>query len=168
MPPENQTRVILRVRENRARPLPESDILQERLRDVLRLVLERLEIPVGGGELELGVTITGDSETRELNAKYMEIDAATDVLSFPMLTPEELAGIEKREGAPVSLGDIVISMETVTRQAKELGMGTVERFAECLVHGILHLLGCDHAEESDRRRMESLEDELVPGALSML
>ncbi len=82
-----------------------------------------------------------------LNRTHRGVEGPTDVLAFPL-----------REGplgrlTPELLGDVVISVESARRQGRETGTGLQAELALLLVHGILHLLGYDHADDGERRRM---------------
>jgi probable rRNA maturation factor len=95
---------------------------------------------------QASILLTGDSEIRALNARYRLVDSPTDVLSFPANDP------------PVPgehLGDVVISLESAARQAREAGWRLREEVQFLVIHGILHLLGHDH--ERDRGEMNHLQ-----------
>ena len=111
---------------------------------------------LGSPDAELSVLIVSDQEIAELNKRYLGRAGPTNVIAFPM-----------REG-PFSdithhlLGDVVISVDTATREAYEVGITPDSRFGELLVHGILHLFGFDHektSQEAEAMRIE--EEELV-------
>jgi len=106
----------------------------------------------------LSVLWTGDAEIHELNRDYRSKDQPTDVLSFPFWEGETLF-----EGAPIPLGDLVLSLETAARQASELHHSLEREIAFLAVHGTLHLLGFDHDTGAKRRTMFSWQDELVEG-----
>ena len=110
-----------------------------RVRKIARAALAAEGITSG----ELSVLVTRDAGIRELNARYRGKDAATNVLSFPQGDP--------RKGG--LLGDIAISVDYVDKQGKETGSGFAYTFAYYLVHGVLHLLGHDHHEKNEARRM---------------
>ncbi|MCL4123328.1 UNVERIFIED_CONTAM: hypothetical protein GTU68_005299 [Idotea baltica] len=105
---------------------------------------------------EISILFTDDLEIRELNKDFRNKDKATDVLSFPQLEGEyaELSD---------SLGDLVISLDTADRQAKENEVSFNEELISLITHGILHLQGYDHEnvtkEEADK--MFSIQDKLV-------
>ncbi len=80
---------------------------------------------------ELSLVLCDDAAIRALNARWRQVDAATDVLSFP-------------QDDEVVLGDLVISADTAARQAAERGHGLRDELRVLLVHGLLHLLGYDH------------------------
>ena len=98
----------------------------------------------------LTVLTTDDETLRDLNNRFLGIDAPTDVLAFP-----EAAEAPLGEGEAPSLGDIAISVPTARRQAAELGHPLADELAHLLTHGILHLCGYDHeagGEEASRMR----------------
>ncbi len=117
--------------------------------------------------MDLSILLTDDSEIQSLNKKFRDKDCPTDVLSFSMF--EELAG-EVSVVEPVGLGDVVISLETAKKQAKELGVSLSDELFRLLIHGTLHLLGYDHVDVSPEEveAMETKEQylfELVLGAV---
>lgn len=113
---------------------------------------------------EVGVVFADDAYIRELNRDYRGIDAATDVLSFALDEGEEPAVL----GGPEEtlLGDIVISLETAERQAEEFGHSLEREVAYLAVHGMLHLVGYDHEEETAKDAMRR-EEERILGALGI-
>ncbi len=112
-------------------------------------------------DVALAVTLTTDRRIRALNRRWRQTDHATDVLSFPGGPPPP------GWPGPLVLGDVVISLDTARRQAKQekraLG-GELDRY---LAHGFLHLLGHDHHRPGPARRMAALEDRLL-GAPGMV
>jgi probable rRNA maturation factor len=90
----------------------------------------------------IAVRITGDRELRRLNKTYAGNDSVTDVLSFA--------------GSGAHLGDLAISWATVVRQAAEFGHTPAAELALLCVHGMLHLLGWDHAAAAERKEMVRL------------
>jgi probable rRNA maturation factor len=109
------------------------------------------------GVAELSVLITDDETLRRLNREYAGEDKATDVLSFSQREGEEFP---EAEGA-TPLGEVIVSYPTAERQAREAGRSTEEEVAHLLVHGVLHLLGYDHAEPEEERRMRAREAEIL-------
>jgi probable rRNA maturation factor len=110
----------------------------------------------GNPDAELSLLITDDSEITRYNQQYLGRKGPTNVIAFPM-TEGEFAGI-----TPGLLGDVVISVDTAFREARDMGITLRERFTQLLIHGILHLLGYDH-ETSDRqaRQMDRRAEELI-------
>jgi probable rRNA maturation factor len=116
--------------ENRSgEPIDEAAIA-----DVSRLVLEKEGISDG----DLGIALVGLEEIRTLKRAHLGIDEATDVLSFPIDSRDELPA-----EVPRQLGDVVLCPQVVG-----------EEWRAPLVHGLLHLLGYDHGDEMERRETE--------------
>ena len=99
----------------------------------------------------LSVRLVGEEEGCRLNRDYRCGDGATNVLSFPFDAPECTD--------PPLLGDVVICAVVVEREASAQGKSVSAHYAHMVVHGVLHLLGHDHEEEGEARRMEDLERE---------
>jgi len=108
-------------------------------------------------DAEVSLVFVDDDYIQELNIKYRGVDSPTDVLSFAMLEGESFPGEEEE----VILGDVIISLETAERQAREFGHSFQREVAYLTLHGVLHLLGYDHQEEVDRRRMREREEEIL-------
>lgn len=103
---------------------------------------------------ELHIKISGDETLQALNLEYKGVDAPTDVLSFPI-------GFENPETGRMYLGDVLISYPQAKRQAEEAGHTVVDEVRLLVVHGVLHLLGHDHATEEEKDQMWSVQDELL-------
>ncbi len=106
---------------------------------------------------EITVKLTSDAEVQTLNRDYRGKDAPTNVLSFPMLDANELAGLAQSEMPEILLGDIVLARETCAREAAEKGVSLDAHAAHLIVHGTLHLLGYDHIDDDDAQEMEAIE-----------
>lgn len=104
---------------------------------------------------ELSIRIVGTREGRQLNRRYRDKDYATNVLSFPVELPR---GVK----APL-LGDLVICAPVVAREAREQDKLLRNHYAHLTVHGVLHLLGYDHQNDTDAERMETLETRILAG-----
>jgi len=125
----------------------------------------------------IDIVLCGDDFIRELNLKYRGLNRATNVLSFPQEDMDEGAflnetpavkswfsrfgGNRSRHGAdgenPLILGDIVISTDAISRDASRRKIPETEELQKNVIHGILHLLGWDHMNKSERDRMRKLE-----------
>jgi probable rRNA maturation factor len=115
-------------------------------------------------EAELNVILTDNEEIKNINKSYREVDAPTDVLSFPMVdyeTPADFSHLEDNsddyfnpETGELLLGDIIVSVEKVTAQAQEYGHSKERELGFLIAHSMLHLFGYDHMEEEERRIME--------------
>ncbi|MCQ2574630.1 MAG: apolipoprotein N-acyltransferase [Alphaproteobacteria bacterium] len=97
---------------------------------------------------EVSITLINDKKIHKLNKQYRNIDRPTNVLSFEL-------------GDDVLLGDIFISLDTVKREAKEVGISVEEHTAHMVVHGVLHLLGFDHLTDAQAKIMESKEIKIM-------
>ena len=100
-------------------------------------------------EVEVSVSFVGDEEIRDLNRDYRGVDRSTDVLSFPM---DDEFIIDKR-----ILGDVIINTRRVMEQAEELGHSHERELSYLTVHSILHLLGYDHIDDEDKKKMRERE-----------
>ncbi|MHB8170931.1 MAG: rRNA maturation RNase YbeY [Thermincolia bacterium] len=113
-------------------------------------------------EAEVSVVLVDDGYIQELNRVYRTKDCPTDVLSFAMLEEGEgepvIDGLEQEE---LILGDIVISLETATRQAAEYNHSFQREIAFLTTHGVMHLLGYDHGTEEETAVMRSREEAVL-------
>lgn len=103
---------------------------------------------------EMTIRLVDEPEGRELNHTYRHKDYATNVLSFPADVPDDLLDI------PL-LGDLVICVPVVEREATEQGKSLEAHWAHLVIHGCLHLLGYDHIEDDEAEEMEALERTLL-------
>jgi len=119
----------------------------------------------GLADSELSLMIVGDRAMRSLNRDFRGKDAPTDVLSFSQIeqagaAPPDPRSVKNSPGLPV--GDVVISIDTALRQAREYRVSPSARLRRLLVHGFLHLIGYDHERSpSDARRMFARERKLA-------
>src|SRR5688500_19607233 len=125
----------------------------ERLRRLANHVLQDQRVP---DAMELSVLCVDRDAITELNAHHMGSDGPTDVLAFPMDLPGET-----RPGEPAILGDVVLCPQVAAEQAPGHGTTPEAELDLLLVHGILHLLGHDHAEPEERDLMFGLTDRLL-------
>jgi probable rRNA maturation factor len=117
---------------------------------------ERILSDLGYSESELSILLVDDDEMQRLNREYLFRDRPTNVLAFAMRDGED------RHLNPALLGDVVISMETAQREALQRDVTLDEEMALLLVHGILHLLGYDHEDNSSAAaEMQAKEEEVL-------
>lgn len=102
-------------------------------------------------DAEISVRLCDDDEIRALNLAWRNKDKATNVLSFPSPAGDR---------GPL-LGDIVVAFEYVSEEARDAGRSLRDHLAHMLVHGMLHLLGFDHENESEAEKMEALERRIL-------
>lgn len=130
------------------------------LRSVLAAAVEEPVVAASAGpDAELTVRVTGDRELRRLNREFLGEDHATDVLSFPSGGTADAgadAGAPARPIGPRYLGDLALSWPAVGRQAAAFGHPPEAEAALLAVHGLLHLLGWDHASPTEEREMTAL------------
>ncbi|MBX9796688.1 rRNA maturation RNase YbeY [Sphingomonas sp.] len=111
--------------------------------------------------VEISLRLTDDAEVQALNRDYRGKDKPTNVLSFPMLAPEEVADLSLEGAGELLLGDIVLAHQTCAAEAAEKGIGLADHATHLIVHGTLHLLGYDHIDDSDAEAMEQLERDVL-------
>jgi probable rRNA maturation factor len=112
-------------------------INQRKIKEIIKKVLQYLKVDE---ETEVSVLFTDDKFIRSLNNKYRGIDKPTDVLSFSL---QEGAVKSPEIESDKLLGDIIISVETAQRQADNLNHSMERELTVLLIHGLLHLIGCD-------------------------
>ena len=130
----------------------------------LKKSLERLLSRLECDEKELSVLLVDDEQIRRLNRRYRDRDSATDVLAFPQQEADEPLS----SPADRLLGDIVISVPTARRQARENDHTLERELIILLVHGLLHLLGYDHGTQQAAALMRRKERELLAGFQGLL
>jgi len=128
------------------------------VRRLSSLVLSRVKGRAFERRAELSVVLTGDGEMRRLNKAFRGKDKTTDVLSFPLLEGKRLA-VGGKGNLP--LGDVVVSLPQAAKQAKARGVPVRNEVDLLLVHGLLHLLGYDHATKAQEKRMFGLQERLL-------
>ncbi len=144
-------------------------VSHEAVRALCARVLEEEEIEDAAG---LTIVFADDALLRSLNREHRDVDAPTDVLSFPAwesgledddFTPPEVPRDADEPGR--YLGDIAISVETAVRQAAEAGLTTEEELAHLVLHGLLHILGYDHETPEDDAEMRAREEAVLGPAI---
>ena len=106
-------------------------------------------------KLNLSILLTNDTEIKEINFKYRNINKATNVLSFKsMMNKNNYFKISEQK---IHLGEIIISMETIFNESKRNKILLKDHFIHIFLHAILHILGYDHELESERKKMEEIE-----------
>ena len=118
--------------------------------------------------LAIEISFTDEEEIRRLNRELRGIDKVTDVLSFPALDLERGQAIKKAEypfeideEGRLLLGSIAICIKRAKEQAEEYGHSYERELHYLIVHGIMHCLGYDHMEESDKAQMREQEEKIL-------
>ena len=128
------------------------DALDARAEAAVRAALAQSKAKITGAA-ELSIVLTDDAEQQVLNRDWRGIDKSTNVLSFPQIEPfGAVSGL---------LGDIILALETLVREADEQGVSFEDHFTHLVVHGFLHLLGYDHMDDDEALAMEGLETQIL-------
>ena len=123
--------------------------------DQVRALLEHSLVQLKlSPECEVNLVFVDENEMTELHIKWMDEPGPTDVLSFPMDMPEN-------PGDAVTLGDIVIAPTVAATQAATAGHSADHEIFILAAHGLLHILGYDHANKEDEKVMFALQEDLV-------
>ena len=135
---------------------------------VINYCIEREKFPY---EAEINLTLTDNEGIHIINKEYRDIDRATDVLSFPMLsyeTPGDFSFLMDEndddfnpDTGEAILGDIIISVNKVREQAEEYGHSELREFAFLITHSMLHLFGYDHMEPGEAKVMEDKQRQIL-------
>ena len=133
---------------------------EESLVRLVRYILERLYVHP---QTELSIILADLEAMEKLHVEWMDEPGPTDVLSFPM--DELRPGSADRPSPAGLLGDIVLCPQVAEEQARAAGHSTAEELLLLTTHGVLHLLGYDHAEPEEKEEMFSLQRQLLAGFL---
>lgn len=125
---------------------PDAALLERAALLTLELAAPLSALAPGSAHGDLSIALTDDRQLHELNLDYLGVDAPTDVLSFP-------AGETDPETEALYLGDIAISIPCAIQQAQDAGHSAEAEAQLLVVHGVLHLLGYDHAAEEEKAVM---------------
>jgi probable rRNA maturation factor len=128
-----------------------------------RFAMDRLGV---SALAELSMLLVGKAEMAELHQRWMNLSGPTDVMAFPMEEAEDggvLAGgrPDSPPGGPELLGDIVLCPQIASEQAVAAGHSVLDELQLLTVHGVLHLLGYDHAEPVEEREMFALQERIL-------
>lgn len=137
-------------------------------KEVVSFAMEHENFPY---EAEVNLTLTDNDGIHEINRMYRNMDAPTDVLSFPMLAytqAGDFSALEENyednfnpDTGEIMLGDIIISIDRLREQAKAYGHSERREYAFLIVHSMLHLFGYDHMTEEDAAEMEAKQKQIL-------
>ncbi len=136
-------------------------------KDVINTSMDHLGFPF---EAEVSITITDNDGIQTINKEFRNIDAPTDVLSFPMIEYQEAGNFDAIEAdddlfnpetGEVILGDIVLNVPRIYSQAEEYGHSVLREYAFLIAHSMLHLFGFDHMTEAEAAAMEEKQREIL-------
>ena len=132
-------------------------IPEQRLIEAVEWVLRKDQIEDGAG---VSIVIMGDEEIRGLNQQFRSVDAPTDILSFPA-DPVEIPEDEDEEDDQLYLGDLLLALPYIQRQAEAEQHTVSDELVLAVIHGTLHLLGYDHDSAENQTEMWSLQSEAL-------
>lgn len=122
--------------------------------EIIETTLKVLEID---DDIEMSCLLVDDQRIHDINREYRHIDRATDVISFALEDSEQFYV----EGMPRNIGDIFISVDHALMQAKDYGHSLKREMCFLFTHGLLHLLGFDHMNEEDEKKMFDKQKEIL-------
>ena len=111
--------------------------------------------------LNVNLSLSNDEEVHRLNKEFRNMDKPTNVLSFANVDDPDFEEELANSTEVLELGDIIIALETLEREAQEQSISLQDHLSHLLVHGLLHLLGYDHQEDDEAEHMESLEVKIL-------
>ncbi len=136
--------------------------------EIIVFAIEHEDFPY---EAEVNLTLTDNAGIQEINRAYRQVDAPTDVLSFPLLSYETAGDFTHLEesyddnfnpdSGEIMLGDIVLSVDRVIEQAAAYGHSEKREYAFLIVHSMLHLFGYDHMTPEEAEVMEAKQEEIL-------
>lgn len=134
------------------------DVSEEELISVARFVIRKMDVNPGA---ELSMVLLDTNAMADLHMRWMDLPGPTDVMSFPMDELEPGGRPDAPEPGPSMLGDIVLCPQFAAKQAEAAGHSLGHELALLTVHGVLHLLGYDHAEPEEEKEMFALQRRLL-------
>lgn len=118
------------------------------------------ELLVMDKTFNVNVCLSDDEEVHKLNKEFRGLDKPTNVLSFANIDDDEFWNM-LQDDSEVELGDIILSFDTLQKEANVKNISVYAHFCHLLVHGFLHILGFDHQEDKEAEEMENLEVEIL-------
>ena len=134
------------------------DVSEEELISVARFVIRKMNVNPAA---ELSMVLLDTNAMADLHMRWMDLPGPTDVMSFPMDELEPGGRPDAPEPGPSMLGDIVLCPQFAAKQAQAAGHSLGQELALLTVHGVLHLLGYDHAEPDEEKEMFALQRQLL-------
>lgn len=155
--------------DNRQEVIDVEDKLYDKIKEIIDYALKEEGVKV---DYEISVILIDNNEIRNINRETRNIDNATDVLSFPMLEYPEGEVFKDvyfnykfddtyLDDGKLVIGDIAISLERAKEQSVEYAHSFEREVLYLTVHSVLHLMGYDHMEEDDKKKMRAREEEIL-------
>ena len=148
-----------------------SDINNEKnIKDIINNICQNLikHCPVKKlqpeiNNIEIAISLLNNQQIKKINHKYRNKNSATNVLSFPMYSVQELqeTDFSKKADKYIFLGDIILSFEKIKQESKVYNKDLKKHLTHLILHSILHLLGFDHDSEFEANIMENLEIKIL-------
>lgn len=124
----------------------------------INLIVSRIKLVMKlEKQYEFSIILVDSNKIHEINREYRNIDKVTDVISFASLDDELLFDLNE----VIELGDIFINVDAIRSQASDYGHSLKREFCFLVTHGILHLLGYDHMNKEDEKKMFDLQEEIL-------
>lgn len=137
--------------------------LESKILKIVHFALEEEKIDVEN--VSVSISAVSAEEIKEINKEYRNVDRATDVLSFPIFTKEELAQISNENSdkkiVELELGDVILCVDVIKEHAKEYETGLYRETLYMITHSIFHLLGYDHEIEDEKKIMREKEEKIL-------
>ncbi|MDR0695666.1 MAG: rRNA maturation RNase YbeY [Holosporales bacterium] len=120
------------------------------------------EVYDGHKAISVNMLLTDDADICQLNKVFRGKDAATNVLSFPQYSREDICKIDTLVAKNcIEIGDIAISYGVIVRESAKLGLDFLDRCSHLFVHGVLHLFGLGHVDDTEAKQMEAKEIKIL-------
>ncbi len=124
----------------------------------INLIVSRIKLVMKlEKQYEFSIILVDSNKIHEINREYRNIDKETDVISFASLDDELVFDLNE----VIELGDIFINVDAIRSQASDYGHSLKREFCFLVTHGILHLLGYDHMNKEDEKKMFDLQEEIL-------
>jgi probable rRNA maturation factor len=142
--------------------IDETETMDEsKLKNLSQLLQLAAEMEAVNPNTEVSVTFVENQRMQEINREYRNIDKPTDVISFALEEEGEGEIAVIGDDLPTVLGDIIVSVQKAEEQAKDYGHSYERELGFLLIHGFLHLLGYDHLNEEDEKKMFGRQEEIL-------
>lgn len=133
------------------------------IESIVRLAIEKNNIKVD--TICISIESATKDEIKKINKEYRKIDKVTDVLSFPVFEREEFKTLinteESKKFKEIDLGDIILCLDVIKEQAEIYETGIIRETLYMITHGVCHLLGFDHINETEKEEMRNLEEDIL-------
>ncbi len=158
---KNKINVYLTMEDKRwEKVLPDASALVQQTADVAtKRVWNDVWFLDENKTFSVNLCLSNDEAVHKLNREFRGVDKPTNVLSFANYEDDSFE--DMLEADAVELGDVIVALETLEREAEEQAVSLKAHFMHLWLHGLLHILGYDHMEESDAEVMEGLEIEIL-------